>query len=88
MNIRIAKPNRTRKQKELMSILLRMHGEGKPVTARDLVTQISYGANYDAVRVSLRFLVEKGVLVKTGSGPKAVFEPTTRAYDLFRIMSV
>jgi hypothetical protein len=78
------KPRRTDKQKELMGFILKAAGEGKYLTTTELHEMISYTASYGAVRISVRFLVEQGMLERRPAGNFTHLVPTLRGYDWFR----
>lgn len=80
----MAKPRRTDKQKILMGMILKAAGEGRYLTTTDLFQAIPYVASYGAVRISVRFLVEQGMLVRKKAGNFTHLLPTDKAYDWFR----
>lgn len=78
------KPRRTEKQKILMGMILREAGAGNYLTTKDLHDRIPYEATYGAVRVSVRFLVEQGMLERRTAGRVTHLVPTSKGYDWFR----
>lgn len=82
----IGKQQRTDKQKQIMSSVLQAASEGKFLTVDEIASAVPYEVDYHAMRVSLRFLIDREFLVKDGKGKDAVFIPTTAAYDWFRII--
>jgi hypothetical protein len=78
------KPRRTEKQKILMGKILRAAGEGRYMTTKELHDQIPYDASYGAVRISVRFLVEQGMLVRQSAGRFTHLVPTDLGFDWYR----
>lgn len=78
------KPRRTEKQKILMGMILRAAGEGHFLTTKDLHLRIPYNASYGAVRVSVRFLIEQGMLLRKPEGRITMLVPTDKAFDWYR----
>lgn len=56
----------SKKQKEIMSLVLKAAGEGKYLRREELQSQLSYGADvsHQAVECSIRYLVEREFLVR------------------------
>jgi hypothetical protein len=81
------KPRRTEKQKEIMGLILRSAGEGKFLTQKELHEAVSYkdAASYGAIRISINFLVNQGMLEKVRAGRIVELRPTERAYDWFKL---
>lgn len=79
------KPRRTEKQKEIMGLILRAAGEGRFLTPTQIHEQVSYTCTYGAIRVSLDFLQELGMIEKRRAGRSVEIHPTERGYDWFRI---
>ena len=80
----MAKPRRTEKQKEIMGMILKAAGEGEFLTTSDIHDRISYAASYGAVRLSIRFLVNQGMLTRQPDGQFTRLVPTLKGYDWFR----
>lgn len=79
------KPRRTEKQKEIMGLILRAAGEGTFLTPKTLHEAVSYDCTYGAIRVSLSFLEDLGMIEKRRAGRIVELVPTQRGYDWFRI---
>ena len=77
---------KTEKQREIVGIILREAGAGRFLSVSELYDMISYKheATYGALRVSLRFLEERGIIVRTKDKNFTRLIPTSRAYDLFK----
>lgn len=80
----MAKPRRTEKQREIMGLILKAAGEGRFLTTTDIHEQVSYTASYGAIRISIRFLVEQGMLERRPDGQFTYLIPTLKGYDWFR----
>lgn len=80
------KPRRTDHQKEIMGLVLKAAGEGAFILQKDLPGLLSYAGSvtYGAIRVSVRFLEEQGMLVREPVGRDRKLVPTMKGYDWFR----
>ncbi len=69
-----------------MGLVLQAAGQGKFLTQNEIYPLLSYSADvtYDAVRVSIRFLEEQGMLIRQKRGRYRDLVPTERGYDWFR----
>ena len=81
------KPRRTAKQKEIMSIILTSAGEGVLLTSQEIHDRVSYRdeCTHGAIRVSLRYLEELGMIERVRDGKTVRVHPTEKGYDWFRI---
>lgn len=82
----MSKPRRTSHQREIMGIILREAGQGRFLTQTELYPMLSYAAEvtFGALRVSVRFLEEQGMLERKQQGRNRVLVPTLKGYDWFR----
>ena len=80
----MSKPRRTEKQKEIMGLILRALNEGEHLTTKDIHEMVSYEATYGAIRVSIRFLVNQGMLERRKKGQFTELLPTEKGRDWFR----
>ncbi|MGV1754845.1 hypothetical protein [Agrobacterium sp. CG674] len=67
-----------------MGMILKAAGEGEYLTTKDLHERIPYEASYGAVRISVRFLVEQGMLQRRDAGRFTHLVPTLLAFDWYR----
>lgn len=75
---------RTKNQIEIMGIVLRAAGAGVFLSMKEIHEQISYGSAYGSIRTSLRFLINKEMLIRKDEGTKTMMVPTEKGYDWFR----
>ena len=82
-------PRRTEKQKEIMGIILREASTGRFLCIKELYDLVSYkaSASYGALRISVRFLEEQGMLIRKKDGRETRLVPTGRAYQWFTPLS-
>lgn len=66
-----------------MELVIKAAGEGEFLTPTTLHEKLSYDCSYGAVRISIRFLVEAGMIVKQYDGLFCHLVPTKAAYDWF-----
>lgn len=80
------RPRRTDHQREIMGVILKHAGEGVFLTQKELFPLLSYAGSvtYGAMRVSLRFLEQQGMLKREKDGVNRRLIPTERGYDWFR----
>lgn len=81
------KPRRTEHQREIMGLVIKAANEGKFLLQAELHPLLSYAADVtsDAVRVSVRYLEEQGMLVREKApGNHRKLVPTLKGYDWFR----
>lgn len=80
------KPRRTEHQREIMGVILKAAGEGRFLTQNELPSLLSYAGDvtYGAIRASIRFLEEQGMLQRVKEGRHRKLVPTERGYDWFR----
>lgn len=80
------RPRRTDHQREIMGFIIRAANEGRLLTQKELFPMLSYSSDvtYDAMRVSIRFLEQQGMLVRVKDGQNRRLVPTDRGYDWFR----
>lgn len=80
------KPKRTEHQREIMGLVLKAAGQGTFLTQTEIYPLLSYAGSvtYGAVRVSIRFLEEQGMLERVKKGRDRELVPTERGYDWFR----
>lgn len=76
---------RSEKQREIVGIVLREASAGNFLCVSEIYDRLSYKseATYGALRLSLRILVERGILAKKRDGQRTLIIPTSRAYELF-----
>jgi predicted transcriptional regulator len=75
---------RTKKQREIMGLILAAASDGDFLCVKDIHEKVSYDCSYGAIRISLRALVRNGFLVRNAQGNKTLLAPTDLAYDWFR----
>jgi len=75
---------RTKKQREIMGLILAAAGDGEFLCVKDIHEQVSYDCSYGAIRMSLRALVRDGFLVRKAKATKTLLVPTDLAYEWFR----
>lgn len=75
---------RTAIQKEIMSYVMIAMDEGIPENYETLLVKLSYKPTYDALRVSLRFLEQHGMLTRIRNGKMVELFPTAESYYYFR----
>lgn len=80
------RPRRTDHQREIMGLVIRAANEGRFLTQKELFPLLSYSSDvtYDAMRVSIRFLEQQGMLMRVKDGQHRRLVPTDRGYDWFR----
>jgi hypothetical protein len=80
------KPKRTEHQREIMGLVIKAANNGTFLRQDELQGLLSYGATvtYGAIRVSIRFLEEQGMLKRVKDGPNRRLVPLERGYDWFR----
>ena len=76
---------RTAKQREIMALIMKAVVEGRYLTIAELHSQLSYPCSYGAVRVSVRFLEDHGMLSKVPQGRTTGLSPTSEAYTWFHM---
>lgn len=69
-----------------MGIILREVSAGKFINQKELYGMISYKAecSYGALRCSVKFLEDQGMLVRKKTGRISHLVPTDKGYDWFR----
>ncbi|SCW95619.1 hypothetical protein [Ancylobacter rudongensis] len=77
---------KTRKQREIMSLILAGVARCKLYTAEEINQKVSFACSEGATRVSLRFLVAHGILVKKRVGRNVIYSPTPQAYVDFYVL--
>ncbi|NIH77416.1 hypothetical protein FHV99_004668 [Ochrobactrum sp. P20RRXII] len=75
---------RSKKQKEIMSYILKGMDAGTPETYESLAAKLSYGPSYDALRVSIAFLKKHSMVEVRRVGHVAELLPTSESYYYFR----
>lgn len=75
---------RSQKQREIMSCILKSMDKGTPETFESLRSKLSYAPSYDALRVSIRFLEQHGMLERKRNGKIVELFPTQESYYYFR----
>jgi predicted transcriptional regulator of viral defense system len=80
------KPRRTEHQREIMGLVLKAANEGTFITQKELAEKLSYASEvtYGAIRISIRFLEEQGMLKRVKDGIHRRLVPLERGYDWFR----
>jgi Fe2+ or Zn2+ uptake regulation protein len=75
----------TRKQREIIDIILKAADGGEILSIRDIHERISYTCSFPAVVCSLTFLERHGFVVKErGAKNRTYLKPTLLAYQRFR----
>jgi hypothetical protein len=77
----------TKKQREIMNLIVAASARGETMTVPLLKAQLSYGAGVSnqAITGSLEMLAKHGFLKKTLKGPHAMLiEPTALAFRTYR----
>lgn len=77
-------PARTKKQREIMQIILAAADQGEFLNVKQIHSRVSYTCAYGSIRTSMRFLVKAGVLARERAGTSSLMKPTLKAYELFR----
>lgn len=69
-----------------MGLVIKAANDGSYLRQNDLPALLTYGAGvtYGAIRVSVRFLEEQGMLERVKSGRYQLLVPLERGYDWFR----
>lgn len=75
---------RTKKQKEIMSYILKGMDVGVPETYETLAAKLSYAPSYDALRVSIAFLKKHNMVEVRRVGQFSELHPTSESYYYFR----
>lgn len=82
----MSKPRRTKKQKEIMGIVLRAAGQGNFLDAHEIHRELSYGGtvSFGAVRKSLEVLEHTGMIARSRTGQVVTIIPTADAFNWYR----
>jgi hypothetical protein len=80
----VTKPARTKKQREIVEMILRAADSGSFLTIKEIHAGLSYTCAYGSLRTSLKFLVGKGILERRKAGSQTLLIPTAEAYAWFR----
>lgn len=80
------KPRRTEHQREIMGLVIKAANDGAFLTQNAIYPMLSYASTttFGAVRTSIRFLEEQGMLVRVKNGIHRDLVPTELGYDWFR----
>lgn len=75
---------KTKKQTEIMRVVLAAMDDGREVTIEELCESVNYEVSAAAMLCSVRFLILHKVLDKETRAGRVYLKPTSKSYEVFR----